>query len=115
MQLHVTSLPGGRLGVAAYEFVDWLAAAGQSWWQVLPLWPPDRDRSPYKAHSAFAAWRGLLADPRARVSNDEIDEFRQRNAYWITGWSGSPALVGHPPARSLLPVASAARRWSPTR
>src|SRR6266851_5644871 len=33
--LHVTSLPGGRLGPRAYEFVDWLAAAGQTWWQVL--------------------------------------------------------------------------------
>ena len=39
--LHPTSLPGGRLGEHAYEFVDWLAAAGQSWWQVLPLGPPD--------------------------------------------------------------------------
>jgi len=53
--LHVTSLPGGRLGPAAYAFVDWLAAAGQSWWQVLPLGPPDSDRSPYMASSAFAA------------------------------------------------------------
>ena len=39
--LHPTSLPGGRLGDEAYAFVDWLAAAGQSWWQVLPLGPPD--------------------------------------------------------------------------
>ena len=39
--LHVSSLPGGRLGREAYRFVDWLAAAGQSWWQVLPLGPPD--------------------------------------------------------------------------
>ena len=39
--LHPTSLPGGRLGEEAYRFVDWLAAAGQSWWQVLPLGPPD--------------------------------------------------------------------------
>ena len=35
--LHVTSLPGGRLGTHAFAFVDWLAAAGQTWWQVLPL------------------------------------------------------------------------------
>ena len=27
--LHVTSLPGGRLGAEAYEFVDWLVEAGQ--------------------------------------------------------------------------------------
>ncbi len=54
--LHVTSLPGGRLGREAYRFVDWLAAAGQSWWQVLPLGPPDAEGSPYMASSAFAAW-----------------------------------------------------------
>ena len=42
--LHVTSLPGGRLGPDAYEFVDWLEEAGQSWWQVLPLNPPDAVR-----------------------------------------------------------------------
>ena len=53
--LHPTSLPSGRLDADAYAFVDWLAAAGQSWWQVLPLGPPDRYGSPYKARSAFAA------------------------------------------------------------
>ena len=63
--LHVTSLPGGRLGTAAYSFVDWLAAAGQSWWQVLPLGPPDRSGSPYTSSSAFAGWPGLLAEPEA--------------------------------------------------
>jgi len=86
VQLHITSLPGGRLGAPAYRFVDWLAAAGQSWWQVLPLGPPDRHRSPYKARSAFAAWPGLLADPRAPVSRPEIADFRERQAYWIGDW-----------------------------
>ena len=65
--LHPTSLPGGRLGDEAYRFVDWLAAAGQSWWQMLPLGPPDEHGSPYRSASAFACWPGLLADPgRAR-------------------------------------------------
>ena len=76
VQLHLTSLPGGRLGPEAYRFVDWLAAAGQTWWQVLPLGPPDRYRSPYKARSAFAAWPGLLGDPRAPVSAAEVLELR---------------------------------------
>ena len=66
VQLHLTSLPGGRLGREAYRFVDWLAEAGQSWWQVLPLVPPDRYHSPYKSRSAFAAWPGFLASPAAR-------------------------------------------------
>jgi 4-alpha-glucanotransferase len=86
VQLHLTSLPGGRLGPDAYRFVDWLAAAGQSWWQVLPLGPPDRYRSPYKSRSAFAAWPGLLADPRAPVSRAEIAEFRERHRYWVADW-----------------------------
>ena len=47
--------------------MDWLADAGQSWWQMLPLGPPDRHGSPYKSASAFAAWPGLLAEPRAPV------------------------------------------------
>src|SRR5579884_3009254 len=80
--LHVTSLPGGRLGREAFRFVDWLAAAGQSWWQVLPLGPPDRYGSPYKARSAFAASPALLGSPRAPVSHDELTEFRERNRWW---------------------------------
>jgi 4-alpha-glucanotransferase len=41
--LHPTSLPGrfgvGDLGAEAYRFVDWLAAAGQRLWQIMPLGP----------------------------------------------------------------------------
>jgi 4-alpha-glucanotransferase len=66
--------------------VDWLAAAGQSWWQVLPLGPPDRHGSPYKPRSVFAAWRGLLAAPRAPVSAAEIADFRERQRFWIGDW-----------------------------
>lgn len=86
VQLHLTSLPGGRLGPAAYRFVDWLAAAGQTWWQVLPLGPPDRYGSPYKARSAFAAWPGLLASPRAPVTAAEVSEFRSQEAFWAVDW-----------------------------
>jgi 4-alpha-glucanotransferase len=84
--LHVTSLPGGRLGPEAYRFVDWLHAAGQTWWQVLPLGPPDPTGSPYMASSAFAAWPGLLADPRAAVSAADVEAFRVREADWIVDW-----------------------------
>ncbi len=87
VQLHPTSLPGGRLGSEAHRFVDWLAEAGQSWWQMLPLGPPDRHGSPYRSASAFAAWRGLLAEPRARVTPAEELDFRERNAYWIEDWA----------------------------
>jgi 4-alpha-glucanotransferase len=84
--LHPTSLPGGRFGPEAERFVDWLAAAGQSWWQVLPLVPPDEHGSPYKSASAFAGWPGFLAHPGAEVSPAELDAFRDRHGYWIEGW-----------------------------
>jgi 4-alpha-glucanotransferase len=84
--LHVTSLPGGRLGEAAFRFVDWLQAAGQCWWQVLPLTPPDRSGSPYSSPSAFAGWPGLLAEPDAAVAIREIHRFRAQQSAWAAGW-----------------------------
>ena len=63
--LHPTCLPSihgiGDLGPAAYAFVDWLAAAGQSYWQILPLCPPGQGDSPYQALSAFAGNPLLLS------------------------------------------------------
>jgi 4-alpha-glucanotransferase len=91
VHLHPTSLPSGRLGREAHRFVDWLADAGQSWWQMLPLGPPDRHGSPYKSASAFAAWPGLLAQPRAPISRSDELDFRERNAFWIDDWHGSVA------------------------
>ena len=85
--LHPTSLPGGRLGDEAFAFVDWLAAAGQSWWQVLPLGPPDEVGSPYKSPSAFAGWPGFLAEPDAPVSAEEREDFAARETYWIDDWA----------------------------
>ena len=56
--LHITSLPGphgiGDLGPEAHHFVDWLAAAGQTIWQVLPTTPIGPGDSPYQSVSAFA-------------------------------------------------------------
>ena len=56
--LHPTSLPSrggiGDFGPAAYSFVDFLASARQSIWQVLPLGPLGYGNSPYSATSAFA-------------------------------------------------------------
>ena len=56
--LHPTSLPGphgsGDLGPEAYHFVDWLVAAGQKLWQILPLAGIGPGNSPYMSNSAFA-------------------------------------------------------------
>jgi 4-alpha-glucanotransferase len=96
VNLHPTSLPGGRLGPEAYAFVDWLAAAGARFWQVLPLNPPDAHGSPYASVSAFAASPGLLADPDAVVEPWELRRFEADNAYWIGDWidfAGGDALA----------------------
>jgi 4-alpha-glucanotransferase len=57
--LHPTSLPGaqavGSLGAEAYAFVDFLAAAGQSVWQILPLGPTGYGNCPYSCFSVFAS------------------------------------------------------------
>lgn len=56
--MHISSLPGntgiGTLGKEAYNFVDFLKAAGQSYWQVLPLCPTSYGDSPYQSFSTFA-------------------------------------------------------------
>ncbi|MCA9049480.1 MAG: 4-alpha-glucanotransferase [Planctomycetaceae bacterium] len=56
--LPIFSLPGssaiGNIGPPARRFVDFLAATGQSVWQLLPLGPPARGNSPYSCWSAFA-------------------------------------------------------------
>jgi 4-alpha-glucanotransferase len=56
--LHPTSLPGaygsGDFGADAYNFVDWLVAAGQKMWQILPLGGIGPGNSPYMSSSAFA-------------------------------------------------------------
>jgi 4-alpha-glucanotransferase len=72
--LHPTSLPGrygiGDLGDEAYRFVDFLAAAGQHLWQVLPLGPTGYGDSPYQCFSAFAG-NTLLISPEA-LRQDEL-------------------------------------------
>ena len=63
--LHPTSLPGpygiGDLGAAAYAWVDALARARQTWWQVLPLGPTGYGDSPYQSFSAFGGNPYLLS------------------------------------------------------
>ncbi len=85
--LHPTSLPSGKLDRDAYRFVDWLEAAGQSWWQVLPLGPSDEFGSPYRSPSAFAASSQLLAEPDARVTAREVEHFVARHPFWTGGWA----------------------------
>jgi 4-alpha-glucanotransferase len=86
--LHPTSLPGhyenGDLGHDAYRFVDLLASAGVSVWQMLPLGPTHEDRSPYACLSVHAgnprlislSWladRGLLHGKEVQHECDKRD------------------------------------------
>ena len=56
--MHITSLSGsygvGTMGKEAFRFVDFLKAAGQSYWQILPLTPTSYGDSPYQSNSAYA-------------------------------------------------------------
>src|ERR1700721_2583659 len=82
--LHVTSLPsygGGRgFGVGGEAFVDFLAAAKQRLWQVLPLSPTGYGSSPYSALSAFAG-NPLLISLESLVGD---------------GWIASDRIAGLP-------------------
>ena len=56
--MHISSLPSpygiGTLGREAYAFADFLRAAGQKYWQLLPLGPTSYGDSPYQSFSTFA-------------------------------------------------------------
>jgi 4-alpha-glucanotransferase len=88
--LHVTSLPSpygiGDLGSAAFSWIDRLHAAGQRWWQVLPLGPTGYGNSPYQSMSSFAVNPALIspdsligdgllkaADCQAQFPSDVVD------------------------------------------
>jgi len=79
--LHPTSLPGrhgiGDLGAEAHAFVDFLAATGQRWWQILPLGPTGYGNSPYQSTSSFGG-NPLLID---------VDDLARR------GWMASESTL----------------------
>ena len=62
--MHISSLPSpygiGTMGKCAYEFVDFLEAAGQKYWQILPLSPTGYGDSPYQSFSTFAGNHYLI-------------------------------------------------------
>jgi 4-alpha-glucanotransferase len=99
--LHPTSLPGpfgiGDIGPAAFEFCASLAAAGQTYWQMLPVTPTGYGDSPYSSFSAFAG-NTLLVSPQ-RLADDGLIEREftdskpdfptERVDYgWVFDWKG---------------------------
>ena len=86
---HVTSLPGpgpqGTTGTESLDFVDRLADAGQSIWQMLPVHPPDGFGSPYSSPSAFAGHRPLAG--AIDGDTEGYDAWRETNAEWVDDWA----------------------------
>jgi 4-alpha-glucanotransferase len=82
--LHVSSLPSAHFADDALRWIDWIASAGFTVWQVLPLVIPDSHGSPYQSESAFATNPGFLAplDPPA-VNDSAFQAYRAAEADWL--------------------------------
>ena len=92
--LPISSLPSpwgiGALGAAAREFIDFLAAAGQSFWQILPLGPTSYGDSPYQS---FSSWAG---NPYFIDLDDLAAEgLLERQEYQRLNWGEDPARVDY--------------------
>jgi 4-alpha-glucanotransferase len=126
--LHVTSLPGGHgvgdLGPAAEAFADFLARAGQRWWQMLPVGPSAAANSPYSSYSAFAgdplllsldrlAQEGLLkpADLEPRPPSGPKADYAAAAAFKFAGFRKAFEAFGD--ERSLEAFRRRRRHWLP--
>ncbi|MCG6965234.1 MAG: 4-alpha-glucanotransferase [Chromatiaceae bacterium] len=81
--LHVTSLPSGRLDDDGLRWLDFMASAGLSVWQVLPLVIPDSNGSPYQSRSAFAMNPGILPLKDAPVNQSDFEDYYVQHAHWL--------------------------------
>ena len=85
--MHLTSLPSeygiGNMGREAYRFVDFLKAAKQTYWQILPINPPGYGDSPYQAFSAFAG-NPYLIDPEQLMERGWLDRAALDAVQWGT-------------------------------
>ena len=84
----------GALGKEAYAFVDFLAAAGQSFWQILPIGPANETLSPYQSRSAFAFntdfidRNAIRKDPERYATKGPLyNRFLKDNAHWLNDYS----------------------------
>ena len=101
--LAVSSLPGpygiGSMGASARKFVDFLAKAGQHYWQILPLVPPGDGASPYMSPSAFAG-NPYLIDLDELAKDGLLTKYELEGAKW-----GDPDHVDYSfLARTRMPL-----------
>ena len=92
--LPISALPSpygiGTLGGAAREFVDFLAAAGQSCWQLLPIGPTSYGDSPYQSFSTFAG------NPYFIDLDDLAEEgLLERSEFQPLDWGDDPATIDY--------------------
>lgn len=92
--MHISSLPSpcgiGTFGKAAYAFVDFLKAAGQSRWQLLPIGPTGYGDSPYQSFSTFAG-NPYFID----LALLEQDGLLQASDYADLDWGDDPLRVDY--------------------
>lgn len=131
--LHPTSLPGpygiGDLGPAAFEWIDYLAECGFSWWQCLPIGPTGFGHSPYQSYSSFAGnpllvsldWlveQGLLStdevNPPSPFPKDQVD-FARLIPYKepLLALAAQRFLEGSPSNRELESFQRSSALWLP--
>ncbi len=83
--MHITSLPGpygvGTMGDPAFRFVDFLQAAGQQCWQILPLTPTGYGDSPYQSCSTYAG-NHCLIDLPLLVQEGLLEESELAGIQW---------------------------------
>ena len=93
--MHITSLPGpygvGTMGKEAFAFVDFLKAAGQSMWQILPLTPTGYGDSPYQSCSSFAG-NHYLIDLESLIEQGLLKKEEVEPIDWC--WSANKADFG---------------------
>ena len=94
--VHVTSLPSGHgigdLGPTARQWIDRLQAAGQSWWQALPVGPTGYGNSPYQSLSSFAA-NELLISPDDLVEDGLLRPGDCDGGAAATAWVDYAAVI----------------------
>ena len=97
----VFSLPGpfgiGTLGKEAFAFVDFLAGAKQTYWQILPIGPTGYGDSPYQSFSAFADYGALYrerplvlkkaADRLLASPTEAYHTFCTRQDFWLEDYA----------------------------
>lgn len=84
--LHLASLEA-PLGAGGRAFIDWMAQAGFTVWQFLPIGPTGEDGSPYFARSDFAGNPAFLEPGKIEVDPEERAVFAQTTGEWLQDYA----------------------------